>query len=73
MRSEFSDEVADAVDSVTRREDETYFESIERVMHHPIGRLVKLADLKDHLRPGHEQQIPASLIKRYQKALAMMA
>jgi (p)ppGpp synthase/HD superfamily hydrolase len=71
VRREFSDEVADAVDSVTRRESETYFEFVERAMKHPVGRKVKLADLKDHLRPGHEDHIPESLIKRYKKALVM--
>ena len=72
VRVAFSDEVADAVDAVTRRDDETYMESIERAKLHPVGRVVKLADLADHLRVGHEKQIPESLIKRYHKALALM-
>jgi hypothetical protein len=72
VRREFSDEVADAVDAVTRRKDETYFEFIARAKLHPVGRKVKIADLKDHLRPGHEKYIPESLIKRYQKAWAVM-
>ena len=72
IRKKFSDEVADAVDAVSRRKDETYFEFVARAKKHPVGAKVKMADLKDHLRPGHELYIPESLIKRYHKAIAMM-
>jgi len=72
IRREFSDEVADAVDAMTRREGETYFEFVKRAKAHPVGSKVKMADLKDHLRPGHEEHIPESLIKRYKKALLIM-
>jgi len=72
VRREFSAEVADAVDAVTRRKDETYFEFVARAIKHPVGRKVKTADLMDHLRPGHEDYIPESLIKRYHKALDMI-
>lgn len=40
----FGAAVARAVDSVTRREGETYAELIERAAADPLGRLVKLAD-----------------------------
>lgn len=40
----FPPEVVSAVDSVTRREDETYMDLIRRAAADPIGRLVKLAD-----------------------------
>jgi len=69
IRREFSDEVADAVDSVTRRRAETYFEFVARAKKHPTGAKVKMADLKDHLRPGHEKYISESLIKKYEKAI----
>jgi (p)ppGpp synthase/HD superfamily hydrolase len=40
----FPPEVVAAVDSVTRREGETYMDLIRRAAADPIGRLVKLAD-----------------------------
>lgn len=61
----FGQGVAAIVDAVTRREGETYVEFIERAARHPLGRLVKRADIEDNLRPG----CPASLRKRYERAL----
>lgn len=46
----FAPEVIVAVDSVTRRGDESYSSFIERAGRDPIGRLVKIADLRDNLR-----------------------
>lgn len=37
-----------AIDSVTRRESETYEEFVLRAKAHPVGRRVKLADLADN-------------------------
>ena len=47
----YDDEVCDAVDSVTRRPDETYEAMISRVAANPIARRVKLADLEDNMDP----------------------
>lgn len=47
----FGDDVAEAVDAVTRREGETYREFVDRAAAHPIGTIVKLADIQDHVRP----------------------
>jgi (p)ppGpp synthase/HD superfamily hydrolase len=45
----FSEEIIQAVDHLTRREDETYEEFTERVGQNPLARKVKLADLEDNM------------------------
>lgn len=44
----FSQEIIDAINSVTRHGGETYEEFVERAAANPIGRLVKIADLEDN-------------------------
>lgn len=44
----FSQEIVEAVLSVTRRDGESYSEFVQRAGANPIGRLVKLADLRDN-------------------------
>ncbi len=68
----FPPRIVAAVDSVTRRSGETYFEFISRAAADPLGKVVKRADVEDHLGPGHERAIPATLIKRYRKALTLL-
>lgn len=48
----------------------TYNQRISRLTKTRLGRVVKLADLKDHLRDT--SSIPDSLIKRYEKALKIL-
>lgn len=69
----FPPHIVAAVDAVSRRPDETYFEFVARAALDPLGKVVKRADVQDHLGPGHEDAIPASLIKRYRKALVLLA
>jgi len=45
----FSAEVLEALDAVTRRAGEDYDSFVRRAGKHPVGRLVKLADLADNL------------------------
>ena len=63
LRAEgFSETVVRAIDAVTKRPDETYEDFVRRAGLDPIGRCVKLSDLKDNsdlarivaedLRPG---------------------
>ena len=47
-REGFSENVLEGIDAVTRREGETYEEFVLRASRHPIGRRVKLADLRDN-------------------------
>lgn len=45
----FSEEVLDAVECLTRTDDVSYEDYIERVQTNPIARRVKLADLEDNM------------------------
>ena len=45
----FPADLLEALDSVTRREDETYEQFVDRAAANPIGFSVKLADLEDNL------------------------
>lgn len=70
LRVRFDTVVCDAVVTLTRRATETYADYIKRVA--ARGGLavdVKLADLADHLRPGH---MIASLENRYMRAVAQL-
>ena len=66
----FSKEIAEAVDAISRRkkEDEIYDEYIDRAKRNPIARIVKLADIEDHLDPAQAAGLRPSLKPRYQKA-----
>lgn len=44
----FSEEIIEALASVTKRQGEDYFEFVRRAAANPIGRKVKLADLVDN-------------------------
>ncbi|MGV3724427.1 MAG: HD domain-containing protein [Actinomycetota bacterium] len=76
LRAEgFSEEVVEAVDAVTRRKGEDYFDFARRAGEHPIGRQVKLADLRDNLdmsRLPSPTQRDYERIARYQKALQLL-
>ena len=60
------------VRALTRVEGERYFDYIKRVKaHSKIAVSVKMADIEDHL--NKRDSIPSSLIKRYEKALKILA
>ncbi len=62
-----------AVDALTRREGERYFDYIERVGAHSFARAVKIADLHDNL--SRIEGLGASgdgLRRRYERALGML-
>lgn len=70
LRGLFPDEVVDAVESVTRRDGETYADLIDRACAHPVGVLVKLADNEHNLlsNPGLavvDQAKAERLLRRY--------
>lgn len=66
------DHVVRAVESVTRRPDETYMGLIARAAVDPLGRLVKLADNRHNSDEARLALLPAgkaaSLRERYRKA-----
>lgn len=64
----FPDSVIEAVDALTRREDEPYLEFVARAGRNPIAKVVKIADMLDNLRPGGKE----SLYKRYRAGLKLL-
>ena len=71
----FSEEICAAVDSITRRESEKYFDYIDRVKINSIARDVKIADLKDNIDLSKFKTISnddISRTKRYLKAMQII-
>jgi len=72
LRAEgFSEEVVLAVDSLTRREGETYEDFIKRGAVNPLARRVKLADIEDNMdlrRLGEIGEKDLERLQRYQRA-----
>ena len=71
----FSEVVIEAVDSVTRRPDESYETFILRAAANPIGRRVQLADLCDNsdvTRIPHPTERDYERIAKYRKAIALI-
>ncbi|KAB8186902.1 HD domain-containing protein [Nonomuraea phyllanthi] len=69
-------DTVDAILSVTRREGEAYADFIRRAAAHPMGRLVKRADIGHNSAPDRlatlEPRQAASLARRYRQALAIL-
>lgn len=63
----FGASIHEAVFALTRQDGETYEAFILRAKANPIARRVKIADIKDNLRPGAEHLRP-----RYEKALSVL-
>lgn len=57
----YSAEIIAALDGVTRRENESYSQFIERSLQNPISRRVKLADLEDNM---NIRRLPVEFTKR---------
>lgn len=72
LRAEgFGTDVVEAVDHLTRREDEVYLDFCRRAAGNEIARRVKLADIADNLDPRRIEALPEgdrSLAGRYRKA-----
>lgn len=76
LRAEgFSEKVLEALDSVTHRPGESYDSYIARAGAHPIGRLVKLADLADNLdlsRIANPTEHDLARLEKYRQAVAFL-
>lgn len=71
----FPQEVVDAVLSVSRKRGEDYFDFILRCKENPIGRRVKIADLKDNMditRLNELTEKDIERLKKYHKAYKML-
>jgi (p)ppGpp synthase/HD superfamily hydrolase len=68
--------IAEALDSITRREEETYEDYINRCKGNPLARRVKIADLFDNLSPARikalDYQTYMRLSTKYKRALAVL-
>lgn len=67
---------AAALDAVTRKEDETYTEFVERAGKNEVGRAVKILDLHDNCdlaRIGKPTESDHDRIKKYKAALATLS
>ena len=74
----FSETVLEALDAVTHRkaEGEEYFAYIARAIANPIGRSVKVADIKDNMdltRISDLTQEDHERLKKYQKVVRIIA
>lgn len=70
-----SDEIIAALDTVTRRHDETYSEFIKRAARNEIGCAVKVTDLYDNLdlsRIAQPTQADLARMDRYRAALQQL-
>jgi len=68
IHERFGEDIGHAVDALTRRKDEQYFDYINRVKEHPEATQVKLADLHSNLKNNPNE----SLARRYEKAIQML-
>lgn len=64
---DYPEEIYEAVDALTQREDETYRQYIKRLCHNDIARKVKIADVKDNLSPV--RLFSGAPIMKYHKTL----
>jgi (p)ppGpp synthase/HD superfamily hydrolase len=76
LRAEgFSEPILAALDSVTKRDGETYEDFVRRAAANPIGRAVKLADLQDNCdlsRISKPAERDFQRIEKYKKAIDLI-
>jgi (p)ppGpp synthase/HD superfamily hydrolase len=71
----FTDDMIDALKSVTKIEGESYEDFVRRAAANPIGRAVKLADLRDNLDIGRIAQLTVKdmdRVNKYKRAVALL-
>ena len=72
-RINLDDEQMAALDAITRRQGEQYFDYIHRVKQNDIAKIVKLADLQDNItRCANDLPNRWGLIRRYAKAYGIL-
>lgn len=64
---QFGPETADAVDAISRREDESWEKYLQRVKLNPIARSVKISDLIDNSNLSRLEDITIKDVKRQEK------
>jgi (p)ppGpp synthase/HD superfamily hydrolase len=69
----YSEEILDAIKLLTRRNEETYDEFIQRLKPNPLARAVKIADLEDNMnleRIRNPNENDFRRVEKYKRALA---
>lgn len=72
----FPEEIVAAVDALTKREAEDYFDYLRRVVRHPVARRVKIADISDNQarrRTVAGGQLDPEREDRFRRAMAILA
>ncbi len=64
--------IINAIDAITKRDIETYFDYIHRVKENPLATKVKLADLKHNSLLERQFEKSGNLIERYLKAYRIL-
>lgn len=75
IRKNFPERIADAMDAISRRDGESYFDYIHRVAKNELAKKVKLADLRDNISPARIAALPElerKISKRYEEALEIL-
>lgn len=68
LREQFSNEIVDAIDAISRRDNELYWDYIKRVKSNKLATIVKLADLEHNMSSDRYFKGSEGLMKRYAKA-----
>jgi (p)ppGpp synthase/HD superfamily hydrolase len=73
FRGTFGDEIADAIDAITKRKGEEYGDYLIRVAANPIAKRVKIQDLKDNSDLGRLPEPTEKDLRRCSKYAAAMS
>jgi hypothetical protein len=71
----FTPRILEAIEAVSKREGETYTDFIARAGRNPIGRVVKLADLRDNMdlsRLADPGERDLQRVEKYRAAIAIL-
>ena len=74
-REGFSEQIIAAVDAVTRRHNEDYFDFVQRTRENDLGRRVKIMDLKDNIakvRNDRRSSQAEEKLAKYEDALVRL-
>jgi (p)ppGpp synthase/HD superfamily hydrolase len=71
----YNEEIVEAVDAISKREGEDYFDFVKRAIAHPLARRVKQGDLEDNMDIRRIPEITEEThqrLARYRKAWGMV-
>ena len=64
IEKEFGEEISDAVDALTRRDDESYMDFIDRSAANQIAKKVKIADIEDNMNLTRLDSVSESILQK---------